>query len=136
MDSIHHINSLVTDIPSWLLILDEQNEQIGRRQSELARVAGASLDRSFSSTRSLRNKGSAESLRPAADDRLAEEDEEEARQSHDNEDSMTGEAQKESGTLAAASKARKSCSPKATSQRPRTLQRNMSASKKGSKSVD
>lgn len=131
MDSIDHISSLVSDIPSWLLILDEQNEQIGSRQSELALLAASDSEQSFSSPRRLKNKGSAESLRPKADDRLTEEDEEEALVlNHENRDTIPGEARKENGALAATGHVRTSSSSHATPQSPRMMQRNMSPSNK------
>lgn len=138
MDSIDHISSLVADIPSWLLILDEQNEQIGSRQSELALLAASDSEASFSSPRRLKNKGSAESLQPKADDRLTEEDEEEALVlNHENRDTIPGEARKENGALAATGHVRTSSSCHATPQSPRMMQRNMSPSnKKGRCPVD
>jgi len=80
MDPLDHLTSLITNVPSWLLILDEQKDQLGRRQAELARISESSQHHPSislgTSSRSLKNKGSAESLRPRANTRLEEQDEE------------------------------------------------------------
>lgn len=80
MDPLEHLTSLITNVPSWLLILDEQKDQLGRRQAELARISESSQHHHSTTngtfSRSLRNKGSAESLRPRANTRLEEQDEE------------------------------------------------------------
>ncbi|KAH7035602.1 uncharacterized protein B0I36DRAFT_240167 [Microdochium trichocladiopsis] len=59
------LSTLVDNIPNWLKRLDELDDQIEKRQVDLARLAGTS---SQASARSLRNRGSTESLRPRDDD--------------------------------------------------------------------
>lgn len=56
------LKNLISNIPDWQRRLDDLNGQIDRRQAELAAL-GAGQPRS-ASARSLRNKGSSESLRP------------------------------------------------------------------------
>lgn len=56
MDPLGH---LVKSIPDWQVLLNDLNGKIARRQGELAEA-----ENSRPSTRSLRNKGSTESLRP------------------------------------------------------------------------
>lgn len=62
MDALRH---LVANIPDWLKRLDELNDQIEQRQVELAQVSESSSGSNASSAaRSLRNRGSTESLKP------------------------------------------------------------------------
>ncbi|POR39091.1 Uncharacterized protein TPAR_00720 [Tolypocladium paradoxum] len=56
------LKNLINNIPDWQRRLDDLSGQIDRRQAELAAL-GAEQPRS-ASARSLRNKGSSESLRP------------------------------------------------------------------------
>lgn len=62
------LKNLITNVPDWLKRLDELNGQIEQRQIELARLTEASeADGNKSGTtcaRSVRNKGSTESLKP------------------------------------------------------------------------
>lgn len=60
MDALRH---LVANIPDWLKRLDELNDQVEQRQVELAQ-ASESSGKNASSARSLRNRGSTESLKP------------------------------------------------------------------------
>lgn len=129
MDPIEHLTSLIINIPSWLLILDEQKEQLGRRQAELARLSGevSSSDHSHgTSSRSLKNKGSAESLRPKANQRLDEENEE-AIASDANEDTATVEELKKENILSSKKVRSKSQN---TPRSPQALQRQPSNSNK------
>ncbi|RKU48863.1 hypothetical protein DL546_008065 [Coniochaeta pulveracea] len=57
MDALAH---LVANIPDWIKRLDELTDQIEKRQLELAQVSSSPMPR----TRSLRNRGSTESLKP------------------------------------------------------------------------
>ncbi|OBT90546.1 hypothetical protein VE02_00999 [Pseudogymnoascus sp. 03VT05] len=66
MDPLNH---LVKSIPDWQVLLDDLNGKIARRQGELAEA-----ESSRPSTRSLRNKGSTESLRPKDDNDVIPED--------------------------------------------------------------
>ncbi|KAF7543527.1 hypothetical protein G7Z17_g10681 [Cylindrodendrum hubeiense] len=61
------LKNLATNVPGWLKQLDDLSGQIDQRQAELAAVAAA--EGKNPETKSLRNKGSTESLRPK-DDRL------------------------------------------------------------------
>ncbi|ELR05899.1 hypothetical protein VC83_06653 [Pseudogymnoascus destructans] len=63
------LNNLVKSIPDWQVLLDDLNGKIARRQGELAEA-----ENSRPSTRSLRNKGSTESLRPKDDNDVIPED--------------------------------------------------------------
>ena len=63
------LNNLVKSIPDWQVLLDDLNGKIARRQGELAEA-----ESSRPSTRSLRNKGSTESLRPRDDNDAIPED--------------------------------------------------------------
>ncbi|KAK4202862.1 hypothetical protein QBC40DRAFT_37890 [Triangularia verruculosa] len=63
------LKNLVSNVPDWLHKLDELNGQIEQRQNELARVAEKDKERSpdgrsSGAPKSIRNKGSTESLRP------------------------------------------------------------------------
>ena len=62
------LKNLVANVPDWLKKLDELNGQIEQRQIELARLTaqnkGTSPDGVSIATKSVRNKGSTESLRP------------------------------------------------------------------------
>ncbi|MDB5910617.1 MAG: hypothetical protein JWP34_4731 [Massilia sp.] len=60
MEALRH---LLANIPDWLKRLDELNDQIEQRQIELAQ-ASQSSGRKASAVRSIRNRGSTESLRP------------------------------------------------------------------------
>lgn len=62
------LNSLVTNVPDWLKRLDELNEKIEQRQLDLAKLA---QNQPCSSARSLKNKGSTESLKPKENDDVA-----------------------------------------------------------------
>ena len=55
------LTNLIANIPSWVARLDELNGQIDQRQAQLADVTEAQRPEP---ARSLRNKGSTESLRP------------------------------------------------------------------------
>ncbi|KAK0643444.1 hypothetical protein B0T16DRAFT_459588 [Cercophora newfieldiana] len=65
MDALKHV---VANVPDWLKRLEELNSQVEKRQKELAQLAEphSSSDSTAvpSVTKSLRNKGSQESLRP------------------------------------------------------------------------
>ncbi|KAK1829205.1 hypothetical protein QBC39DRAFT_138059 [Podospora conica] len=66
MDALKH---LVTHIPDWQKRLEDLNSQVAKRQRELAQdaqaaKASASSDGTTTAPRSIRNKGSTESLRP------------------------------------------------------------------------
>lgn len=63
--AIDALRYLTGDIPDWHRRLDDLAGQIDRRQAELAAVGGEQPN--ASSARSLRNKGSSESLRPKDD---------------------------------------------------------------------
>ncbi|KAI0022518.1 hypothetical protein F4780DRAFT_177718 [Xylariomycetidae sp. FL0641] len=60
-DSLHN---LVGNVPDWLKRLEDLSDQIEQRQEDLARLPE---NQSQSSARSLRNRGSTESLKPADD---------------------------------------------------------------------
>lgn len=60
------LKNLANNIPDWQRRLDDLNGQIERRQSELAGIAGSDAP-AAASPRSLRNKGSSESLKPKDD---------------------------------------------------------------------
>lgn len=138
MDHLDHLTSLITDIPSWLVILDEQKDQIGHRQAELAHLSASSLDQSATlqgpSARSLRNKGSTESLRPKLEGRLEEEDEE-AIVNDDTEGAHIGESPKKEDVQERT--ARSSSTPKVppitTPRSPQLLQKKASNSKNGTR---
>ncbi|RKK75220.1 hypothetical protein BFJ71_g17155 [Fusarium oxysporum] len=59
------LKNLVNNVPDWLQRLDDLSGQIDRRQAELAAVAAA--EGNSAETKSLRNKGSTESLKPKDD---------------------------------------------------------------------
>ncbi|KAH6958745.1 hypothetical protein DER45DRAFT_613253 [Fusarium avenaceum] len=59
------LKNLVNNVPDWLQRLDDLSGQIDRRQAELAAVAAA--EGKSPETKSLRNKGSTESLKPKDD---------------------------------------------------------------------
>ncbi|KAF5025817.1 hypothetical protein F66182_2150 [Fusarium sp. NRRL 66182] len=59
------LRNLVNNVPDWLKRLDDLSGQIDRRQAELAAVAAA--EGKSAETKSLRNKGSTESLKPKDD---------------------------------------------------------------------
>ncbi|WKT54310.1 hypothetical protein QSH57_004894 [Fusarium oxysporum f. sp. vasinfectum] len=59
------LKNLVNNVPDWLQRLDDLSGQIDRRQAELAAVAAA--EGNSAETKSLRNKGSTESLKPPDD---------------------------------------------------------------------
>ncbi|KAI8648868.1 hypothetical protein NCS56_01502800 [Fusarium sp. Ph1] len=59
------LKNLSTNVPDWLKRLDNLSGQIDRRQAELAAIAAA--EGKNAETKSLRNKGSTESLRPRDD---------------------------------------------------------------------
>ncbi|KAK3994908.1 hypothetical protein QBC44DRAFT_36110 [Cladorrhinum sp. PSN332] len=63
------LKNIVNNVPGWLTKLDELNGQIEKRQRELASLAEAEKEKSPNGTstgapKSIRNKGSTESLRP------------------------------------------------------------------------
>ncbi|KAK2595945.1 hypothetical protein QQS21_006540 [Conoideocrella luteorostrata] len=58
------LKNLVNNIPDWQRRLKDLTGQIERRQTELAALAGSDNVTSIASPRSLRNKGSSESLKP------------------------------------------------------------------------
>lgn len=58
--TIEALDALATSVPDWINRLDELNGQIALRQIELARLT----DNRPPTARSVRNKGSTESLRP------------------------------------------------------------------------
>ena len=60
------LKNLTNNIPDWLARLDELSGQVHKRQAELAAIAAAE-PKTSSETKSLRNKGSAESLKPRDD---------------------------------------------------------------------
>lgn len=60
------LKNLTNNIPGWLLRLDELSSQVDKRQAELAAIAAAE-PHNGSETKSLRNKGSQESLKPQDD---------------------------------------------------------------------
>ncbi|EXK24764.1 hypothetical protein FOMG_18531 [Fusarium oxysporum f. sp. melonis 26406] len=59
------LKNLVNNVPDWLQRLDDLSGQVDRRQAELAAVAAA--EGKSAETKSLRNKGSTESLKPKGD---------------------------------------------------------------------
>jgi hypothetical protein len=59
------LKNLSTNVPDWLKRLDNLSGQIHRRQAELAAIAAA--EGKNAETKSLRNKGSTESLKPKDD---------------------------------------------------------------------
>lgn len=63
LDGLKHLTS---NIPNWLIRLDDLTSQVDRRQQELAAIA-AQTDSKTAETRLLRNKGSQESLKPQDD---------------------------------------------------------------------
>ncbi|KAI1409126.1 hypothetical protein F5Y13DRAFT_170839 [Hypoxylon sp. FL1857] len=62
--SVESLHSLINNIPDWLKRLDELNGQIEQRQQDLALLPE---NRPHSSAKSIRNKGSTESLKPKDD---------------------------------------------------------------------
>lgn len=61
------LSSLVSNAPDWVKRLDELNGQVEQRQLDLANLAKLQGQKSGSPTRSIRNKGSTESLKPKDD---------------------------------------------------------------------
>lgn len=61
------LKNLTGHVPSWLTRLDELSGQVDKRQAELAAIAALEAPDKLAETRSLRNKGSQESLKPADD---------------------------------------------------------------------
>ncbi|TGJ84927.1 hypothetical protein E0Z10_g3818 [Xylaria hypoxylon] len=59
------LDSVISNVPDWLKRLEELNSQIEQRQRDLAKFSGAQPP--SSSARSIRNRGSTESLRPQDD---------------------------------------------------------------------
>lgn len=59
------LNSVISNVPDWLKRLEELTGQIEQRQQELAKFSGARPP--SPSAKSLRNKGSLESLKPQDD---------------------------------------------------------------------
>ncbi|AEO70864.1 884aab17-1aa0-4ba6-8613-80c3f990fdc3 [Thermothielavioides terrestris] len=77
------LKSLITNVPDWLKKLDELNGQIEQRQIELAKLteearAGSPEGSSSGAARSIRNKGSTESLKPRDEPEAQPRDEPEA----------------------------------------------------------
>lgn len=64
--AIDALKNLINNIPSWQARLDDLSSQVDRRQLELAALAEANPSKE-PETRSLRNKGSQESLKPKDD---------------------------------------------------------------------
>ncbi|RFU80430.1 hypothetical protein TARUN_1785 [Trichoderma arundinaceum] len=64
--AIDALKNLINNIPSWQNRLDELSSQVDKRQLELAALAQANPNKE-PETRSLRNKGSTESLKPKDD---------------------------------------------------------------------
>ncbi|KAL7904511.1 hypothetical protein GGI35DRAFT_198684 [Trichoderma velutinum] len=64
---IEALKTLINNIPDWQTRLNELSSQVDKRQLELAALAEASPNKE-AETRSLRNKGSTESLMPQDDD--------------------------------------------------------------------
>ncbi|KAL6861130.1 hypothetical protein J3F83DRAFT_747513 [Trichoderma novae-zelandiae] len=64
--AVDALKNLVNNIPSWQARLDELSSQVDKRQLELAALAAANSTKE-PETRSLRNKGSTESLKPKDD---------------------------------------------------------------------
>ncbi|KAI0136005.1 hypothetical protein F4776DRAFT_115042 [Hypoxylon sp. NC0597] len=62
--SVESLHSLINNIPDWIKRLDELNGQIEQRQQDLALLPE---NRPRSSAKSIRNKGSTESLKPNDD---------------------------------------------------------------------
>lgn len=58
------LRNLISNCPDWVKRLDDLNGQIEQRQVELARFAETHPNSSARSVKSLRNKGSTESLKP------------------------------------------------------------------------
>jgi hypothetical protein len=61
------LKNLTNNIPDWLSRLDELSGQVDQRQAELAAIAASDPKPAASETRSLRNRGSQESLKPSDD---------------------------------------------------------------------
>ncbi|KFH41619.1 hypothetical protein ACRE_076570 [Hapsidospora chrysogenum ATCC 11550] len=61
------LKNLTNNIPDWLSRLDELSGQVDQRQAELAAIAASEPKPAASETKSLRNKGSQESLKPNDD---------------------------------------------------------------------
>ncbi|KAI0541071.1 hypothetical protein GGR58DRAFT_54656 [Xylaria digitata] len=59
------LDSVISNVPDWLKRLEELNSEIEQRQRDLAKFSGA--QQPSSSARSIRNRGSTESLRPQDD---------------------------------------------------------------------
>ncbi|KAI1366786.1 hypothetical protein F5Y08DRAFT_327160 [Xylaria arbuscula] len=59
------LDSVITNAPDWVKRLEELSSQIEQRQRDLAKFSGA--EPPSSSARSIRNRGSTESLRPQDD---------------------------------------------------------------------
>ncbi|KAF2969506.1 hypothetical protein GQX73_g4037 [Xylaria multiplex] len=59
------LDSVISNVPDWLKRLEELNTEIEQRQRELAKFSGTQPP--SSSARSIRNRGSTESLRPQDD---------------------------------------------------------------------
>lgn len=64
--AIDALKNLINNIPDWQTKLDELSSQVDKRQLELAALAEANPHKE-PETRSLRNKGSTESLKPKDD---------------------------------------------------------------------
>ncbi|KAM0257531.1 hypothetical protein ACHAQJ_004345 [Trichoderma viride] len=64
--AIDALKNLINNIPDWQKRLDELSSQVDKRQLELAALAEANPNKE-PETRSLRNKGSTESLKPKDD---------------------------------------------------------------------
>lgn len=67
--AIDALKNLVNNIPSWQARLDELSGQVDKRQLELAALAEANSTKE-PERRSLRNKGSTESLKPKDDGQM------------------------------------------------------------------
>ncbi|CAJ2512152.1 Uu.00g051670.m01.CDS01 [Anthostomella pinea] len=58
------LTNLIANVPDWLKRLDDLNGQIEQRQQDLAKLPENQLHSSARSTKSIRNRGSTESLKP------------------------------------------------------------------------
>ncbi|KFZ10457.1 hypothetical protein V502_08105 [Pseudogymnoascus sp. VKM F-4520 (FW-2644)] len=112
------LNQIVKSIPDWQVLLDDLNGKIARRQGELAEA-----ENSRPSTRSLRNKGSSESLRPKDDNDAIPEDIEIPMNSTTDTPNTNNDAPFPTITLPANGKA---ISPPKVDKSPRSPQRNTS----------
>ena len=64
---VESLKSLIANVPDWLRRLDDLNGQIEQRQLDLAKHEQSEQEKKAAAARSLRNKGSQESLKPKDD---------------------------------------------------------------------